>query len=248
MITPSAYPNIFISGQIIFSQAILAFGFEDEPVWKKAADDYEVEVRRVLDKLRGWGTGRAVLKAISATPRTMLIEPLLETPGGQTNAYATPGDKKAARRDGSDTTVSFTPAHWVASAATKSITGLSYWSGPGTEPDELLLHEMTHGLRHMAGLRMRRNVPLQKEYDTFEEWFAILVANIYRSERGRSDLRADHGGFSTLASLGINNQEDFVGYRLNRQHLKKFQKQQPAFFADLRSVKAAFNPTKLLID
>ena len=246
MITLSAYPNILISGQIIFSQAILAFGFDEEAVWKKAADDYEIEVRRVLDKLRGWGTGRAVLKAINATPRTMLIEPLLETPGGKTNAYATPNDLKEARGKGSDTTVSFTPAHWRASGTAKSITGLIFWSGPGTLPDELLLHEMTHGLRHMAGLRMRRNVPLQQGYDTFEEWFAILVANIYRSERGRTDLRADHHGFETLASLGINSQEDFVGYRLNRQHLKKFQRQQPAFFAGLQSVEAPFNPTTLI--
>ena len=94
MITLSGYSNILISGQVIFSQAILTFGFDEEAAWKKAADDYEREVRRVLDKLRGWGTGRAVLKAISrAAPRTMLIEPLLETPGGTTNAYATPGDK-----------------------------------------------------------------------------------------------------------------------------------------------------------
>ena len=134
----------------------------------------------------------------------------------------------------------------MASATTKAVTGLSYWSGPGTQPDELLLHEMTHGLRHMVGLRMRRNVPFQRSYDTFEELYAILAANIYRSERGRTDLRADHHGFQTLASLGIHNQEDFIQYRLNRQHLKKLQRQQPEFFADLQAVKAVFNPTTLV--
>jgi len=247
MITLNKHPNIYISGQLIFSKAIQTAGFKDEALWKKAADSYEKVVERLFIQIDRSATGRAVLRAIDRIPsRTLLVEPLFSTAAGRPNAYADPDDKKAARRKGSDTTVLFTPAHWKPSKVTSALTGIRYWSGPGTSPDELLLHEVFHGLRHMAGLRMKRNVPFQKGYDSFEEFFAILVANIYRSELGGTDFRLDHSGFVTLASVGINNQQDFYNYRLNKQHLQKLRRQQPVLFADLKAVKTAFNPTTLV--
>ena len=247
MVLLNGHPNLYISGQSIFSEAIQNFGFNDEALWRSAADSYEKSVAQLFVQISGSTTGRAVLREIDRqAPRTMLVEPLFETPNKSPNAYATPNDTQAARRHGSDTIVSFTPAHWRPNKITPTLTGLKYWSGPGTLPDELLLHEVVHGLRHMGGFRMTRNVPFQKDYDTFEEFYAILIANIYRSELGKSDLRRDHHGFQTLVSIGINNSTDFYNYRLNKQHLKKLRNQQPLFFADLTLVKAPFNPTTLI--
>jgi hypothetical protein len=243
----SAYPNINISGQIIFSSAIKTFGFADEALWRNSADSYDMAVERVFNDIAKAATGRAVLRAIGRiAQRSMLVEPMMGTDGGMPNAYAMPVDKKAARRQGSDTEVRYTPAHWKPSAMHPSVTGFKFWYGPGTTPDELLLHEVVHGLRHMAGLRMTRNVPFQAGYDSFEEFYAILIANIYRSELGRLELRHDHHGFMALSAVGINNQTDFYNHRLNQQHLNKLRRQQPALFADLQGVKAKFNPTTLV--
>jgi hypothetical protein len=247
MRTLSACPNIHITGQIIFTSAIKTFGFADEALWSSSADSYETAVEGVFADIGKAATGRAVLRAISRTsPRTMLVEPMMGTDGGMPNAFAKPVDKKAASRQGSDTGIRYTPAHWKPSAAHPSVTGMKFWHGPGTTPDELLLHEVFHGLRHMAGLRMTRNVPLQQGYDSFEEFYAILIANIYRSELKRPWLRHDHHGFMSLEAVGIDNQSEFYKHRLNKQHLNKLRRQQPSLFADLQGVKADFNPTTLV--
>jgi hypothetical protein len=67
---------------------------------------------------------------------------------------------------------------------------------PGSWPDEVLLHEMLHGLRQMAGQQDMSAIGL--EYDTMEEFYAILLTNIYTSERGRKRLRKNHHGSSPL--------------------------------------------------
>jgi hypothetical protein len=72
------------------------------------------------------------------------------------------------------------------------------WAGlPDTDPSEVLLHELVHGLRQERGQlhneRFRPFGRLVQNYDTIEEFYAIVIANIYRSENGQRVLRADHG-------------------------------------------------------
>src|SRR5258708_23434633 len=69
----------------------------------------------------------------------------------------------------------------------------------GAQPDEILFHEMVHATRQMRGIF--NPMPLGFLYDTEEEFFAILLANIYASETGRPiDLRSDHHGFEHLTT------------------------------------------------
>ncbi len=274
MIPLSGHSNIYINGELIVNEMINKPGPKDEALWEKAARNYEKSVERLLLQINQSATGRAVLLEIDRqAPRKMRIEPLLDvelvdprlrsrrrknkelednTPYYAPNAYARADDLRSARRDGSDTTISFSPAHWIPndilSELIKDLGWIEfrYFSGPGANPDEMLLHEVVHGLRHMSGVRIARNIPFQRRYSTFEEFYAILVTNIYRSELGRTDLRRDHNSFDMLASIGIKNQTDFYNYRMNKFHLRKLRNQQPLLFTNLKLIKAPFNPTTLV--
>jgi hypothetical protein len=68
---------------------------------------------------------------------------------------------------------------------------------PGGRPDEILLHELVHALRMTRGLFFCTY--LLEDYDSVEEFYAILIANIYRSECGKASLRANHRDFTNLA-------------------------------------------------
>jgi hypothetical protein len=57
--------------------------------------------------------------------------------------------------------------------------------------------EMVHASWQMRGLL--DPLPLSFLYDTGEDFFAILLANVYASESGRAvGLRSDHHGFEHL--------------------------------------------------
>ncbi|MBI3465972.1 MAG: hypothetical protein HY000_23405 [Planctomycetes bacterium] len=59
------------------------------------------------------------------------------------------------------------------------------------QPDDVLFHELVHVYRAMLGLC--ELVPTGDTWDDTEEFFAIVLANIYVSEMGRSwSLRGDH--------------------------------------------------------
>jgi hypothetical protein len=68
---------------------------------------------------------------------------------------------------------------------------------PGGRPDEALLHELVHSLRMTLALTLC--LAMGDDYDTVEEFHAILIANIYRSECGYQNLRANHFGKTNLA-------------------------------------------------
>jgi hypothetical protein len=105
--------------------------------------------------------------------------------------------------------------------------------------DEILIHEMVHAIRQTAGLSNRRAVPRQPRYDTMEELVAIVVANIYRSERHRIGVRnSDHRTAEIMAVSG----KHFLHLEFNRAHLRRFCWQHPAFVRDLSAIDAYFNP------
>jgi hypothetical protein len=86
---------------------------------------------------------------------------------------------------------------------TDRIYGKSGCSGGvyGSMPDEVLVHEMFHGLRAMLGVFNR--IPTDgdhKGYLNQEEFHAIVVANTYISAKGSNQLRADHNGHTPLAA------------------------------------------------
>jgi hypothetical protein len=119
-------------------------------------------------------------------------------------------------------------------------------------PDNVLVHELTHALRYMRGL-INMVPTLDKAYDNEEEFFAILVANIYMSETGRTMFLASHHNYDALPAE-LSTSEGFLGKGVsppshrhleNRRLVHKFVCQCYGLCALLfGKVSAAFNPIR----
>jgi len=168
------------------------------------------------------------------------------TPKGQTEHSGKDGSvlKDAKGNDligtgtGSDVKISFTPIQFSKYCAQKGVHKC------GAQPDETLFHEMVHGIRDMLGLL--NPIALGFLYDTEEEFFAIVLANIYASETGRPlDIRADHHGFEHLTTdtdATFLPKKDVTDYRYRL--IDKFVHQQGGLAVELSKINCAFNPLR----
>jgi hypothetical protein len=84
---------------------------------------------------------------------------------------------------GSSVTIDYSPEMWGAG-------GTAHFSGPATDPDDVLCHELVHAGRQMNGKEHMRAV--DGHYDNEEEFDSILVTNIYLSEKKQIKLRGSH--------------------------------------------------------
>ena len=113
-------------------------------------------------------------------------------------------------------------------------------AGPGSTRDEILLHELLHGFR-MASGTLHCSATNMGHYDTFEEFFAIVVANMYMSQiSGTTDtpLRAHHHGFTVLPFTSL-----FPDDRQNQIWLAQINRQHSSLITRLAmEVEAPFNP------
>ena len=71
---------------------------------------------------------------------------------------------------------------------------------PGRDGDEILLHELVHGLSSLVG-RLADSMAGPAGYSNLEEFTAIVISNLYASETNRP-LRNDHGGFDRALKSG----------------------------------------------
>jgi hypothetical protein len=133
---------------------------------------------------------------------------------------------------GSDTVVRFSKETWTAPDAP---------TGAGASPDEILLHEMIHGLRQMQGRSVRESINGNPGMDNYEEFAAITISNIYRSESGIAGLRRDHKDFSPLSGPTT---DPTVFRSTYRQYLLNMDIEQPRLCQNLRQVNCSFNPLK----
>jgi hypothetical protein len=74
-------------------------------------------------------------------------------------------------------------------------------------------------------------------YDTIEEFYGILVQNIYRSECGYTSLRADHFGHTPLADV-----DDRRFYGKYSQEIDSFVSQMKVLCRSISTVKCHYNP------
>lgn len=90
---------------------------------------------------------------------------------------------------GSPSTIRYTPGTWTRGDRLQN----SKYSpdDPAARPDEVLCHELVHAMRHTRGELDRSR--MRDSFGRMEEFQAILVCNIYCSERGRPLRRSHHG-------------------------------------------------------
>jgi hypothetical protein len=215
---------------------------------------YEADISNTLDRLVRTWCGWSVINEIFYTQKSMVILPYHPSPEmGQFNAYAAPKDVRAATlKDttaldkwgnlpapgqrvigtgtGSDTEIRFSSATFSAAGAP---------TGPGTSPDEILLHEMIHGLRQMQGRSAKESITGNPGMQNYEEFAAITISNVYRSEKGLPQLRADHTGFAPLTGPTTNVATFKSTYESYLSHMSV---EQPRLCQNLRQLGCAFNP------
>ena len=226
---------------------------------------WERELLKTLTSLfdaEPFKTSRAVLGAINRRNKRMIITPFPKT--ATPNADESAKDPTAGTPAG-QTQLSCSTNQPIAgaalgtgggSAAAVRFTAQDHLGGtlPGDPPDEVLFHEMVHGLRDIRGEGRCSAVAnpgflpksFQSVYDNFEEFAAILITNVYRSECKRPGLRADHAAVSHPLRYPLTNAKDY--YIVWKKHIDKMCREMLNMcihIANLRSID--WNPIKFSV-
>jgi hypothetical protein len=132
---------------------------------------------------------------------------------------------------------------------TGSAVDLYFWSadplglrGHTYSEDDVLLHELVHALRMVSGVEYGQPVTGGGGYGNQEEFLAVLVTNMYRSNKNLP-----------LFDYNLNpiDAKTFLDKRISpspRQLIRRLRDSQPSLFAALKSVQAPFNPVKQFFD
>ena len=110
--------------------------------------------------------------------------------------------------------------------------------------DEVLMHELVHGVR-LASLKLKLGPAADRGlvmYDNDEEFFAVLVENIYQSELRSGPLRSSHTGFMEMDK---NLQSSLAFFQVSGNAFEKIQKfatENPGLAKALSNIEAPFNP------
>jgi hypothetical protein len=109
-----------------------------------------------------------------------------------------------------------------------------------SRPDEILLHEMVHALRHMQGVA--NSVPTTPRYKNEEEFLALVVANVYMSKKkGNKLLRPDYVKDGPLLPP-LNTSAGFLKDAENKKILDYYSTAWQPVFGRLGEVDTDFNP------
>jgi hypothetical protein len=213
-------PNIKIDGDE-YLKGILGLAWAPSDTAKQNKNNYELGVESVLSRLLERYTSYQVLMAIKGVNgRTITIKP---RPYPAPFPNQNPLDAKCSAQLLPENKVKATVAGEPAPAPGKdslddSTKGLgqgsdgvlryNWWvygnqggfcaKEPGRDGDEILLHELVHGLSSLVG-RLADSMAGPAGYSNLEEFTAIVISNVYASETNRP-LRNDHGGFEPLKS------------------------------------------------
>lgn len=150
---------------------------------------------QVVDQLKliqKWQTGRALIAELQGARLATSIKPYFFQSDFGWNAVTKPEVREAAFAKscadepgtgvGSDATVFYSADMWDPYQAPADAPKLraKKASLPGYHADEVLFHELVHATRDMAGL----SCPTEMDrYDNLNEFFAIVITNIYLSEK-----------------------------------------------------------------
>jgi hypothetical protein len=223
---------------------------------------YQMEVVKYLNLIRTTHSGRVLFKHLDQGKPWIAIQPYKPTAQDPVNAYADFEDENKAYTknqvitrsydlpvigklklpigfgtgEGTNVSVFYHPANQA------EYVKRMHWIPPGSGPGETLFHELIHALRMAQGVFIRTDVPEKKEMDDFEEFCAIVAANIYRSERGFKLLRDSHWGYDPV-NKDLSNPEHY--YQYYKDEIVKWFASQKAFCLELAQGTAAFNPLRV---
>lgn len=189
---------------------------------------WECSVSDELISMHRFQTGRAVLEELKLLGAQIEIKPARDL----TSSGAL-GDGKAECQPADDGRMRFSPGAMSYNAGF----GLTWIGAPPFRADETLLHELFHKARQAAGKACLLRT--HNEWDNREEFYAILVTNICRSERGSSLLRGSHRPrFEMLKD------DDATLAQRHTIDLFVLKKDMPRLWQKLAAIPARFNPLR----
>ena len=212
-----------------------------------AAANYEDKVVAILANLDRPGVGRIVLEALPQAKRAVVV-PILARLESATGACAMPQDQAAAgpQRNGlpgagSNALLPFNPEGGQACQANPQAGGCISMGR-----DELMLHELVHALRQMRGLweTIAVNAPDQA-FDDSEEFYAIVLTNIFMSANGQTRLRKDHHDTTNPLPERWGDSAKFLSNPMNRRWTHALcTSELPDVALKVKELEAPFNPIR----
>jgi hypothetical protein len=215
------------SGNIIVNGSADARHIAHDP------DRFETGTLRLLTALDESETGHAIVSPIvRARSRTVTIVfgDRLDWCGARPldPAQAGPGGH------GSDVEIEFSTNRWNTLGVPLDL------GDAGASPDELLLHELVHALHMVRGGVVRE--PAEDSFEYREDFYAILITNIYSSNLNRR-LRRDHQSYSAISES-----EAITLYSRHYLEIETLSEERPGLgfltFQRLSRVIAGFNPIR----
>ena len=213
---------------------------------------YDSDVARIVNGLLATQTGRALATKIRAHGTVLIADDYPGKVWGEYNAEFDPalGNNKTLGivvfhpQDATITTAKiFFNGKEISVAQVRSIQR----NYAGQQPDEILFHELVHAARYLGGDLKKTPIPKMPDYENEEEYFAVLITDIYSSEKGRSfaSLRKSH---KLQRKPEMNEQEaDPWAFLLeddNYRLVEKFCKQHPTIAPMIAHAPADFNPIR----
>jgi hypothetical protein len=169
-------------------------------------------------------------------PHHALANALTNPVGGEHNSDqpdSTPTELLRNPGRGAGATIDYYPWEW------HQIGG----GRPGAARDEILLHELVHvymiqrGISSIRNLHRTRFARRLRRFDIVDDFFAIMITNVYSSECGRS-ARRDHHGFRPLNR----NAMSIISDARMRALFDALATAAPGLVAGLRAIDTTFNP------
>jgi hypothetical protein len=198
--------------------------------------DYEQRMFDLLTLVGARNTGQHVLGRISQICAARQLRVRIANTWPDRNAHTNPTYEAAGTpssnanrliaqpRRGSSVNIRFSPIdQW----------GPTGRPAAGNTPDEVLLHELVHAWMILNGAS---SVVAVGRFDIVDDFFAVMIANMYASERGRP-LRRDHSGWAPMSAQ----EAQEVPQRLGR-YITAFARVLPQERLGLAQVRAPFNP------
>jgi hypothetical protein len=213
------------------------------------SDAFEQEIHKLLTTIdEDKPVGQRILKSISPWMRSIVIAPgtsIVARPlsGADALPQGFTHNNLTGTGKGTEGLVFINPSH------------LGMAAGPAAQKDAILLHEIIHAVRATHGLFQQKPMAL---YDDLEEFYAVMLANIYISSKyPGKPLRGDHRmtplhkpGYSDkvigmLSNPGLEENKLYYFCQHHREELLKLTEEMESLTFALRDAKCRFNPLRV---
>jgi hypothetical protein len=225
---------------------------EDRDLYHQMRLDHEADVKQTLDRICERSTGKAVIAEMKSRPSVLIfpfnfIPPNLRRKKTGAATLPAPGaglePVSKGRLEGMAICGKTVDGEHVCFTATGGGTNVHMYFTRFVflrsldTPDEALLHELVHASRYTRGVTVK--IPIHGDgYPDVEEFLAVVISNMYRSERTPERLH-DYVGRSFDGAK-------FLDTDLNPNPIMSLHwlKKQPTLWEALKRVDAPFNPVR----